>query len=326
MDKNKTFLIVDLSNLFFRARYITGSDQWTKIGLALHIIFNSIKQASKKFNADHVVFATEGHSWRKSFDDNYKRNRAVAKEKLTESQREEDELFFAAFNDFTKFVTEKTNATVLHHQELEADDMIAAWIQLHPEDNHVVISGDTDFHQLLAPNVTLYDGVNKRTYTLAGVTDEKGKEVIDKKSKKPLVINPEYSLFKKIVRGDTSDNVFSAYPGVRETKILEAFQDREKKGYAWNNFFMSRWVDHDGNEIKVKDRFEHNKVLIDLTAQPEVIREYMEQAIVAVYQENKNVKNIGFSLLKFCGQYELNSLAENSKEIVEILSKRILSE
>jgi 5'-3' exonuclease len=224
------------------------------------------------------------------------------------------------------FIKEKTNATIMSHENCEADDMIAAWIILNPEDNHIVISGDTDFHQLLAPNVKLYDGVNKRLYTIDGVYDDKDKPVLDKKSKKPIIVNPEYALFKKIIRGDTSDNVFSAYPGVRETKILEAFQDRHKKGYNFNNFMMSRWIDHNKKEVKVKDRFEHNRVLIDLKAQPEIVREYMEQAVLKVYQENKNVKNVGFSLLKFCGKYELNSLAENSKEIVEILSKSILPE
>jgi len=321
---SKTFLIIDASNLFYRARYITGADTWSKLGMSLHIIFNSIKSAAKKYNADHIVFCQDGHSWRKAFDENYKRNRVDARAKLTESQREEETLFFSAFSDFMVFIKDKTNATVLHHPELEADDLVQAWISLHPDDNHVLVSGDTDFHQLLAANVTIYDGVNKRTYTLSDVTDEKGKPVINKKTKQPLVVNPEYSLFKKIIRGDTSDNVFSAFPGVRETKILEAYQDRDKKGYAWNNFFMSRWTDHNQQEIQVKDRFEHNKTLIDLTAQPQVIREYMEQTVLSVYQENKSVKNIGFSLLKLCGKYELNSLAENSKEIVDILSKRIL--
>ena len=183
--------------------------------------------------------------------------------------------FLRHSEDFETFIKDKTNVTVLHHKELEADDLVAAWIQLNPDDNHIIISSDTDFHQLLASNVTLYDGIAKRTYMLGGVTDEKGHPVIDKKSKKPMLINPEYALFKKLVRGDSGDNVFSAFPGVRETKILEAFQDREKKGYNWNNFFMSRWVSHDGNEVQVKDRFDHNKVLIDLTAQPEVIRQYM---------------------------------------------------
>ena len=41
------------------------------------------------------------------------------------------------------------------------------------------------------------------------------------------------------MRGDTSDNVFSAYPGVRKkgtrnkVGLLEAFTDKNTKGYNW---------------------------------------------------------------------------------------------
>lgn len=325
-EKNKTFLIIDSWNLLYRARFSTRGDVWTALGLCLHITLNSIKSAAKRFNADHVVFAYEGSSWRKQYDENYKRNRIEARSKMTDTEREEDELFNAAFSDFQEFIKNNTNATVLRQELCEADDMIAAWIQTHPNDNHIIVSGDTDFQQLIANNVTLYDGVNRKTYKVDGVFDEKGKPVLDKKSKQPLVVNPEYALFKKIVRGDTSDNVFSAYPGVRETKILEAFQDRTKKGYPWNNFMMSRWIDHNKEEIKVKDRYEHNKILIDLTAQPDVIKNYMNETVINVYKENKSVKNIGFNLLKFCGKYQLTSLAENSKDVVEILAKRLLDE
>lgn len=52
----------------------------------------------------------------------------------------------------------------------------------------------------------------------------------------------------------------------------------------------------------------------------------MEETVLAAYQENKKIANIGFALLKFCGKYELNSLAEQSKEVVEILSKRLLED
>ena len=52
----------------------------------------------------------------------------------------------------------------------------------------------------------------------------------------------------------------------------------------------------------------------------------MNETVITAYKENKSMKNIGFSLLKFCGKYQLNSLAENSKEIVEILGKRLLDE
>ena len=75
------------------------------------------------------------------------------KNRLKEKEQEEDKLFWETFDEFKKFIYEKTNCTVLQHPQLEADDLIAGFIQCHPTDDHVIISSDTDFHQLLAENV-----------------------------------------------------------------------------------------------------------------------------------------------------------------------------
>ena len=128
--------------------------------------------------------------------------------------------------------------------------MIATWIQQHPDDNHYIISTDSDFYQLLAPNVTQYNGTTDQVVTLEGFKDLKtGEAVIDKKTKEPKkAIDPEFALFEKCVRGDSSDNVFSAYPGARlkgtknKTGIMEAFEDRHTGGYNYNNFMLQRWV------------------------------------------------------------------------------------
>ena len=113
------------------------------------------------------------------------------------------------FDTFKEFVTEKTNCTVLQHPQLEADDLIAGWIQKHPDVEHVVISTDTDFQQLVAPNVKLYNGVQEITTTHEGFFDKKGLPVIDKKTKeaKPAP-DPQWLLFEKCMRGDTSDMCF----------------------------------------------------------------------------------------------------------------------
>jgi hypothetical protein len=66
-------------------------------------------------------------------------------------------------------------------RELEADDLISGWIWNHPDDHHVIVSSDTDFYQLLAPNVQQYNGVADELHTLEGIFDKKGKLVIDKK-------------------------------------------------------------------------------------------------------------------------------------------------
>ena len=125
-------------------------------------------------------------------------------------------------------------------------------------------------------NVKQYNGIQEVTTTHEGYFDDKGKRVIDKKTKeeKPAP-NPQWLLFEKCMRGDSSDNVFSAYPGVRtkgtkkKVGLQEAFPDRESKGYNWNNLMLQRWVDHEGAEHRVLDDYNRNVQLCDLTAQPE---------------------------------------------------------
>jgi 5'-3' exonuclease len=186
-------------------------------------------KVARRFEADHVVFALEGRSWRKDMYKPYKNNRAVARAALTEHEQEEDKMFWETYDALTKYLSERTNCSVIRCPTAEGDDIIARWIALHPQDEHVVISSDTDFVQLLASNVKQYNGITDELHTIEGIFDAKGKPVIDKKSKEPKTIpNPEWLLFEKCMRGDSSDNVFSAYPGSaqRELKTRLAYRKR----------------------------------------------------------------------------------------------------
>jgi hypothetical protein len=118
------------------------------------------------------------------------------------------------------------------------------------------------------------------TITHEGHFDDKGRPIIDKKTQLPKPApNPEWLLFEKCMRGDTSDNVFSAYPGVRtkgtskKVGLTEAFEDRKSKGFSWNNLMLQRWTDHEGKEHRVLEDYERNRRLIDLSHQPENIKE-----------------------------------------------------
>ena len=214
-----TYILVDTANTFFRARHVVRGDIDTKVGMAFHITLSGVKKVWRDFDADHVVFCLEGRSWRKDFYEPYKRNRQETRDAMTPAQEEEDKVFWEVFDEFKEFVDTKTNCTVMQHPQLEADDLIAGWIQAHPNDNHVIISTDGDFAQLIAPNVKQYNGIQDVTITHEGYFDKKGKPVLDKKTKEPRPApDPAFMLFEKCMRGDTSDNVFSAYPGVR-TKV-----------------------------------------------------------------------------------------------------------
>jgi len=323
------YILVDTANTFFRARHIIRGNLNEKIGMALHVTFNSIRKAWNDFDADHVVFCLEGRSWRKDFYEPYKRNRSEARAVLTEAQQEEETVFRENIDEFKDFIVGKTNCTVLHNENLEADDLIAGWVQAHPNDEHVIISTDGDFAQLVAPNVAQYNGVSNTTITHEGYFDDKGKSVIDKKTgKEKEAPNPQWLLFEKCMRGDTSDNVFSAYPGVRvkgtknKVGLQEAFADKDKKGYSWNNMMLQRWVDHEGKEHRVLEDYERNVILCDLTAQPQNIRKIINDTIEDATETPKEVGQVGIKLMKFCAKHDMVKISEQAQSFSEPLNAR----
>lgn len=321
------YILVDALNMFHRSKHVVRGDIDTRIGMSLHITFNSLRKAWRDLGGDHVVFCLEGRSWRKSFNTDYKANRVVQRLKRTKREVEDDELFFEAYDDFCKFFLDKTNCTVLQCPVAEADDLIAMWVDLHPEDEHVIVSSDSDYMQLLAKNVTIYNGVSNQLITLEGFFDDSGKPIIDKKTgeaKTPP--DPEWLLFEKCIRGDKSDNIFPAYPGARvkgsknKTGMMEAFEDRNSGGFNWNNFMLQRWEDVEGNEHIVKDRYEHNRHLIDLRAQPAEIREALVESIVSEVRKAR-VNGVGIHFLKFCSRWALNRISAYPDEFARMLNE-----
>lgn len=327
------YILVDTANTFFRSRHVVKGDADIKLGMALHITFNSIKKAWQDFDGNHVVFCLEGRSWRKDYYTPYKANRAESRAAMTAKEQEEDKLFWETFDHFKNFVIEKTNCTVLHNSQLEADDLIAGFIQTHPNDNHIIISTDSDFHQLIASNVKQYNGVAETTTTHEGIFDKKGKRVIDKKTKQEVPApNPEWILFEKCMRGDSSDNVFSAYPGVRtkgsknKVGLQEAFEDKTKKGYFWNNLMLQKWIDHEKKEHRVLDDYERNRRLIDLNYQPDNIKEIIKETIYTQTQTPKDVSQVGIRLMKFCQLYDMKKIMDSIQSYAEPFQARYIHE
>jgi len=326
---SKTYIIVDTANTFFRARHAIRGDLNDKIGMSIHTVLSSVRKAWKDFKGDHVVFCLEGRSWRKDFYAPYKAQRAEGRAAMSPKEAEEERVFWETFDQFKDFITTKTNTTVLQHPQLEADDLIAGFIQSHPNDNHVIISTDGDFAQLIAPNVRQYNGVLEVTTTHEGYFDAKGKRVIDKKTKeeKPAP-DPKWLLFEKCMRGDTSDNVFSAYPGVRtkgtknKVGLQEAYADRNAKGYNWNNMMLQRWSDHEGVEHRVLDDYNRNVTLCDLTAQPDNIKLLIKETIDTATTAEKNIPQVGIRLLKFCAEFDMVKVSEQVQSYAEPLNAR----
>ena len=322
-----TYLLIDTMNTFFRAKHVVRGDIDTKVGMAMHIVMSSVRKAWKEFNGTHVVFNLEGHSWRKDFYRPYKANRKEARNALTPHEVEEDQLFFEIYNEFVDFIETKTNCTTLVHPNLEADDLIAGWVQNHPDDQHIIISTDGDFAQLVAPNVKQYNGVSGVTTTIDGYFDDNNKPVVEKKTKKTMAApDPSWLLFEKCMRGDKSDNVFSAYPGARtkgtknKVGLIEAFEDKDSKGYNWNNLMLQRWIDHNEKEHRVLDDYNRNVTLCDLTAQPDEVRKQIDNTTTQV--PTKNITQVGMRLMKFCAKWDLQRISNEAQSFAAPLNAK----
>ncbi|QCG76206.1 RNaseH ribonuclease [Pseudomonas phage vB_PaeM_PA5oct] len=326
---SKTYILIDTFNMFHRAKHVIRSSSLDeKVGMCLHVMFNSIRKVYRDHSADHAVFCIEGKSWRKDFYKEYKFNRTAARMARTEAEIEEDAALMEAYNDLITFINDKTNSSVLHHHKAEADDMIATWIQNNPNDNHIIVSSDSDFFQLLAPNVKIYNGITEQLITLEGFFDNKGKPVIDNKTKKPKVApDPKWLLFEKCIRGDKSDFIFAAYPGARETSsknkvgMREVFADMDNKGYAWNNFMLTKITDSAGNEFVVHDKYEFNKTLIDLTCQPDDLKTEFK-TVTDVARNKPPVSNVGIHFLKFCNRWALEQISKYPDEFAKLLNAK----
>ena len=76
-------------------------------------MFNVIQKVNRLHKPDHVIFALESRSWRKDHKGTYKANRAVLKNKMTPREAEEDVEFWKAYGEFTAWVNDKTNCSVI---------------------------------------------------------------------------------------------------------------------------------------------------------------------------------------------------------------------
>jgi hypothetical protein len=206
---------------------------------------------------------------------------------------------------------------------MEADDAIAAYCQLYARHDHdiYIISGDRDFTQLLSlPGVKLVNPDNGKLRNQPG----------DKDYEPDL----DYWIFKKCIRGDGGDNVPSAYPKVRETRIRKAYENQ----YERVNFMNEVWVekkpllDDQGNQLfdaegkplaveikhRVGDLYEHNIVLMDLYKQPADQRMILEEG---VKMQVENINNYShFHFLRFLGEFRLQKVSEEAIRFVDMLA------
>lgn len=343
--------LIDISNIVHRAKHSMANAAHTarvndpfaddhtivetdsiRMGLIISTVMFGIMAAFSKFHADHCVAAFDRRSWRKLVYENYKAGRNS--DNRTPTEERDHELINTIIDIIRDFFQDHTNVTVLEADGAEADDFIARWVQLHDQDGfeHVIVSADGDFKQLVTPSVELYNPMMNLLYTVDGVFHQ---DTIRQKPNEPVVqrhgetwrvktdkhgvperFDPKWELFVKCIRGDQSDSITAAWPHVYTSKMRAAYDGGVE---AYNNFINSTWG-KDGAKHSVRELYERNLMLIDLTQQPDEVQEILDEAIlVAIGRER--AKMTGAYFAKFCGTYHLNKLVKQADRYSYMLSR-----
>lgn len=264
-------------------------------GLAHYIALATLNKYYNRFNPEQVVLTFDRSNWRKQYTKSDKCisgavYKGTRRQNMTDKQQDAFQRFCEHINEFEDLTREHTGMVVLSGDLLEADDLIGGVVdQYVGTHNIVIVSADQDMMQFLRyPNVSLIDPAGGNPRSLVDYN-----------------MDADFFLFQKCIRGDNGDNVKSAFPKVRMTRIEKAYSDP----FEYDKLMKETWTNADGKVMVVGELFKENKMLMDLSAQPDNIREH----IMATVSEGFTTpgKYNHFLFLKFCGKFGLRKVAES---------------
>lgn len=271
------------------------TDDQALAGLAHYIALATLNKYYTRFNPDKVILTFDRSNWRKVYTKSDKClsgavYKGTRRQNMSDSQQDAFRRFCEHINEFEEIAREHTAMVVLSGDLLEADDLIAGVVQqYHHTHDITIISADKDLLQLLRhDSVALIDPATGNARSLSDYN-----------------MDADYFLFQKCLRGDMGDNVKAAFPRVRKTRIQQAYTDP----FEYDKLMKEEWTTPDGKKMVVGDLFKENKLLMDLSAQPQEIIDSMYDII------EEGITNPGkfnhFKFLRFCGKFGLRKVVDS---------------
>lgn len=212
-------ILLDCNALCYQA-YYTMKDLSKSDGTPTGVVygfFSQVKTIVEQCSDAFLVFCWDSNeSHRMALCDTYKANR--------EEKRAENPEIFNAFFQF-----EELHNTILPRlgfknnflvKGYEADDIIASICKDYgpdPREKIIIASNDQDLYQLLTSNVSMYQPVKARFYTLKNYKDE-------------FDITPEQWVYVKAIAGCPGDNVIGI-KGVGVKTVIKYLNDKSDKKY-----------------------------------------------------------------------------------------------
>ena len=246
-----------------------------------HLMTETILQLVSKFTPDRVVLVFDTKtSWRKNVYPEYKQHRKKDKDKSIINF----DKFYPVLSNFESEMRETfSNFYVMSISGCEGDDIIAVLIrEKFADDEVIIISTDSDMHQLMNDNVKQYDIIKQSFHNS---------------------LNPKLELDIKVLAGDRSDNIKPIRPKigpVTAEKIL--------------NEGVSKFLDENPD---LKPNWELNRTLIDFNFIPDYIR----KTIINTY-EGYEIKQINSAtMMKFLMLNKLKRIMDDMSMYEQHLDK-----
>lgn len=303
-------ILVDFSNLVYRSLFssvainkgASTSDQYG--GLMIHILLQSIEFVKNNYNQyGEVVLCIDSHiTWRSDIYPKYKRNRV-----------KDSKINWPEFSKFFANLLNDLKDCFSYHMfkvdNVEADDIIYHLAVHNPLENHLIVSEDKDFIQLLKySNIKLYRPIKKEFV----VEKDIDKYVLhhiclgDKSDNIPTIMD-NIKLSDNFIEFLKANNIAYNHPSntLNPEFKNEKIQDYYENGNPiWKNGgfgpktcenFLAK-NDFNSFDPKVKQRFIENRNLIDLSYIP---KEYsLRIAKVCIFENrviNKQKQNEFFN-------------------------------
>lgn len=212
------YVLIDGNNLAIRSAF--GQEDLTNsIGIPTGVhygVFQSLINIKNKFPEHQFLVVWDGKSKRRVTEASEGVEKGLIKSGYKENRDKGDDqpkplMDFYEQAPFLKRAIEKLGVPQIRIPEFEADDVIGSYCKQLDSEDIVVVTSDNDYYQLLAPNVTIWDGMKQQV-------------VIQEEWEKEQGITPSQFIDCGALMGDSGDNIFGI-PGWGEKGSKKAIQD-----------------------------------------------------------------------------------------------------
>lgn len=281
-------VIVDMSHLYYRFIFANKDKIIENPQFSAHLLLNAVFNIKSKFHCtkeEPLYIALDNktrRSWRYDFyEENAKKFDAYKGMKYKGNRVKDVTMpwkhLSAVYDELQTLLREGTDAVVLQHEKAEADDII--YVVAHEREvlgqDTIIVSSDKDFKQLISSHIKMYDPLKQNFVEIDNARELLEMDILTGQGRKDNILPCAKRLGKKTA---------------------------EKMVHNLSGYLTS---DEDLNE-----RYEFNKILIDLSEVPDWIH---EEIVLKIKEKHFNY-NFG-KMLQFCQKYRLSKVAERIDEL-----------